>query len=117
MAVTTIKLSDFAEKEATINKKLKRINKNYGISNLYQTKTGKYKFKLTMFFRPEDLDRVKKVFETELKGTDPEEQIVDVKLRLTGRERKKLKRIAAETGWTQSALVAKCIDNIEKLVF
>ncbi len=97
------------DKEKRINALLKKINHEYGIALLRKTPNGHYRFALKVDFNPEDLDGVRKVFRSVLRGLKEDEKKVQAKVYLPESVHQELRRIAFQTRRSLSDTVAEGI--------
>ena len=99
---------DYAELEKTINRKLRKVGRDYGIRNLFRTPHGRYRFELKVSVDPRDeaaLHRIVREVLRDLPGDRP----VQAKYYLPESIVERIKAQAEKKGMSQSALVAECL--------
>ena len=97
--------------QARLNRRLKAINKDYGVKGLRRLPSGEYWFDLGMTFNSKDLAKVNRIFAEVLEKAPPKRETVQAKFYLTPEIYKRLRRSAADQGVTQSTLVEQALQN------
>ena len=97
--------------QARLNRRLKAIDKGYGVKGLKRLPSGEYWFDLGMTFNSKDLAKVNRIFAEVLEDAPPKRETVQAKFYLTPETYKRLRRSAADQGLTQSTLVEQALQN------
>ncbi len=97
------------DKEKKINELLKKINSDYEIALLRKTAKGRYQFALTADFDPGDLNEVRKVFRSVLRGLKGDRKKVQSKVYLQESVHRELRRLAFEDNRSLSDIVEEGI--------
>jgi hypothetical protein len=106
---TKLNPTAYKDKESEINRRLAQLSPDYSISNLRLQPNGKFAFDLRCAFAPQDLDEIKKVFQSVLAGFERNGQKIQTKVYLSPKAHQKLKRLAYSRKTSQSAIVEQCI--------
>lgn len=94
--------------ERIIDRKVKKINPDYGIRNLKRTSDGKYVFDLKVAVDPKHFFAIRDVLRSVLAEL-PVEKSVQAKFYLPKSLYAKVRKKAAEVNISQSAFVAQCL--------
>ena len=98
---------DYAQLENTINRKLRKVGRGYGIRNLYRTAQGRYRFEMRVSVDPGDEAKLHRIVREVLRELG--ERSVQAKYYLPGSIVERVKAQAEKKGVSQSALVAECL--------
>lgn len=98
---------DYAHLEKAINRKLRKVDRHYGIRNLYRTSSGRYRFELKVSIDPRDERKLHSIVREVLRGLG--ERPVQAKYYLPESIVERVKVQAERKGVSQSALVAECL--------
>ena len=99
---------DYAELEKTINRKLRKVGRNYGIRNLHRTPQGRYGFEMRVSVDPRDEAKLHQIVREVLRAL-PGDRPVQAKWYLPESLVERVKSRAKKKGVSQSALVAECL--------
>ena len=99
---------DFADLEKIINRKLRAVERGYGIRNLHRTPNGQYRFELKLGVDPRHESKLHEILREVLREL-PADRAVQAKYYLPESVVERVKTLARERGVTQSALVAECL--------
>lgn len=102
--------SQGAKLEHAINKKLKKIDPNYGIRNLARASDGRYLFDLKVVIDPRHFSVIREVLKSILREL-PVEESVQAKFYLPRSLYNRVKNRAAAVGMSRSAYVADCLSR------
>lgn len=97
---------DYAGLQKTINRKLRRVGRNYGIRNLYRTPQGRYRFEMRVSVDPRDEAKLQQIIREVLREL-PGDRPVQAKWYLPESLVERVKSRAKKKGVSQSALVAE----------
>ena len=100
---------DYAHLEKAINRKLRKVDRHYGIRNLYRTPAGRYRFELKVSIAPGDEAKLHGIVREVLRGLG--ERPVQAKYYLPESIVERVKAQAEKKGVSQSALVAECLSE------
>lgn len=98
--------------EGKLNRRLREIHQGYAVKHLKRLPSGEYWFELAVGFNAKDMAKVNRVFAELLaptKGKRP--QTVQAKFYLSQQTYDRLRKLAAQRGVRQSALVEKALQS------
>ena len=98
---------DYAQLENTINRKLRKVGRGYGIRNLYRTAQGRYRFEMRVSVDPGDEAKLHRLVREVLRELG--ERPVQAKYYLPESIVERVRLQAEKKGVSQSALVAECL--------
>ena len=98
------------ELEGKLNRRLRQVHCGYAVKNLKRLPSGEYWFDLAMTFNPKDMAKVNHVF-ADLLTPDKsrKRQTVQAKFYLSEATYERLRKVAADRGVRQSALVEEAL--------
>jgi len=100
--------------EQSVNRKLRKLNPAYAISNLNRRLDGKYEFDFKVSVDPRHFSEISAVLR-EVLGALPSDRQVQAKFYMAESLAKKLKQTASAEGVSQSEVVSRCVsDYVEK---
>lgn len=100
------------ELEAKLNRRLKEINKGYGVKNFKRLPSGEYWFDLAVGFNARDMAKLNRVFAELLSQPHGRPRpTVQAKFYLSANTYERLRKEAAERGVKQSALVEAALQS------
>ena len=97
------------DKQKQINLLLSKINPDYQIAFLRKGQKGHYRFALKGEFNPRDLEDVKAVFRSVLRGLEEKPKKIQTKVYLPEPVHKQLRRLAYDTRSSLSDIVTEGI--------
>lgn len=96
--------------EKTINRKLRKVDRSYGVRNLHRTPQGRYRFEMKVSVDPRDQAKLHQILREVLREL-PGDRPVQAKYYLPESVVKRIKTVAKRRGLSQSALVAECLQS------
>jgi hypothetical protein len=105
-----IQSKDYAEIEKTINRKLRKVRRDYGIRNLHRTPQGRYRFEMKVSLDPADGKSLHNILRDVLREL-PSDRPVQAKYYLPESIVERVRERAEKQGVSQSALVAACLSE------
>ena len=103
-----IHTKNYADLEKAINRQLRKIDRNYGIRNLYQMPHGRYRFEMKITVDPTDEAKLHEIVRSVLREL-PGDRPVQAKYYLPESIVERVKAKAQKKGVSLSALVTECL--------